>query len=135
MSSHALKIAAAIIVDDEARLLLVRKHGSRYFMQAGGKIDAGETPAEALAREVSEELGVTLTNWEDPVEASAEAANEAGCFVEAHLFWATIEGNVAAAAEIEEVCWATLEQARSLPLAALTRDAVLPIIEQRLKRA
>ncbi|MEG3116194.1 NUDIX domain-containing protein [Salinicola sp. 4072] len=77
MSSHTLKIAAAIIVDDEARLLLVRKRGSRYFMQAGGKIDTGETPAEALAREVSEELGVTLTNWEDPVEASAEAANEA----------------------------------------------------------
>ncbi|WP_245449171.1 NUDIX domain-containing protein [Ensifer sp. NM-2] len=33
--------------------LLVRKRGTRSFMQAGGKIEAGETPREALSRELA----------------------------------------------------------------------------------
>jgi len=47
-------IVAAVIVDADGRLLLVRKRGTERFMQAGGKIDAGETPAVALMRELHE---------------------------------------------------------------------------------
>ena len=43
-----IRIAAAVIVDAEGRTLLVRKRGTGAFMQAGGKVAADETSAEAL---------------------------------------------------------------------------------------
>ncbi|WP_319022988.1 NUDIX domain-containing protein [Mesorhizobium sp. B2-8-5] len=76
--ARTIRIAAAVIRDDDARLLLVRKRGTSAFMQAGGKIEPDELPAAALAGELREELGVAV----DPAEAfhlgsfSAPAVNE-----------------------------------------------------------
>ncbi|QOR37060.1 hypothetical protein HNO52_17845 [Billgrantia diversa] len=37
-----LRIAAALILDSEGHMLLVRKRGTERFMQAGGKLEPGE---------------------------------------------------------------------------------------------
>lgn len=55
---HTIQIAAALINDDKGRLLVVRKVGTEWFMQAGGKIENGESPLSALRRELSEEIGL-----------------------------------------------------------------------------
>jgi 8-oxo-dGTP pyrophosphatase MutT (NUDIX family) len=52
-----IRIAAALIDDDRGRLLLVRKVGTPWFMQAGGKIEHGESAISALDRELREEIG------------------------------------------------------------------------------
>jgi 8-oxo-dGTP diphosphatase len=49
-STRTIRIAAALIDDDMGRLLLVRKVGTQWFMQAGGKIEEGESPLSALKR-------------------------------------------------------------------------------------
>jgi 8-oxo-dGTP pyrophosphatase MutT (NUDIX family) len=125
-----IRIAAALIDDGRGRLLLVRKRGTAAFMQAGGKIDPGETAPEALVRELGEELG-----WR-PDEAalrflgtfSADAANEPGRKVEAHLFHFRVGGRrFEPAAELAEILWVGLADAEALPLAPLTRDHVLPL--------
>ncbi|RWX74777.1 NUDIX domain-containing protein [Neorhizobium lilium] len=121
-------IAAALILDAQGRTLLVRKRGSSFFMQAGGKIEPGEAPLAALARELQEELGVHL-----PSEVSylgrflAEAANEDGHWVDAELYSFRLDRNVSPAAEIEEVIWATEEMLPTIQLAPLTRDEVIPL--------
>src|SRR6478735_4464258 len=55
-----IHVSAAVIVDDEGRLLVVRKAGTTAFMQPGGKPEPGESPSETLSRELDEELGIRL---------------------------------------------------------------------------
>ncbi len=87
-----LRIAAAIVVDEEGRNLLVRKRGSTQFMQAGGKLEEGEVAIEALARELAEELGFEL----DPGETEylgffrADAAHESDTELHAEVFAITV---------------------------------------------
>ncbi len=45
-----IRVVAALIDDTEGRLLLVRKRGTRRFMQSGGKPEAGESARAALVR-------------------------------------------------------------------------------------
>jgi 8-oxo-dGTP pyrophosphatase MutT (NUDIX family) len=131
---NIIRIAAALLIDPQGRTLLVRKRGTEAFMQPGGKIDAGETPVQALVRELHEELGLRI----DPAQAmhlgqfSAPAANEPGFEVQAELFRVDSAAAVVPAAEIEEVVWLAADQAPVMQLAPLTRDLILPLYRQAL---
>ena len=126
-----IHIAAAIIRDEEGRLLLVRKRGTQAFMQAGGKIEAGEAPVAALVRELKEELGLAITPEDVRYIGmrDAVAANEPGYRVEAELFDLVLRDSrpIEPAGEIDAVRWVHPAEASCLPLAALTRDHVIEI--------
>jgi 8-oxo-dGTP diphosphatase len=83
--TRKIRIAAALIDDDEGLLLLVRKAGTRWFMQPGGKIEPGETALSALERELREEIGLALggRTVDHLGQFSALAANEPGAIVDA----------------------------------------------------
>ena len=123
-----IRIAAAVLIGPDGRTLLVRKRGTRAFMQPGGKIEAHEQPVNALARELEEELALNI----DPASASylghfsAPAVNEPGFEVQAELFLLHIQQSVSPAAEIEEVQWIDPRGDGGLELAPLTRDLILP---------
>ena len=133
-TSKTIRIAAALLIGPDGRTLLVRKRGTQAFMQPGGKIEAHEQPLTALARELEEELALTI----DPASAiyvghfSAPAVNEPGFEVQAQLFLLHIEQTVAPAAEIEEVQWIDPYTDGGLLLAPLTRDVILPFYRTRL---
>jgi 8-oxo-dGTP diphosphatase len=134
--SGVIVIVAAIIEDDSGRLLLVRKRGTDRFMQAGGMIEAGETAADALVRELREELAVTVTA-DDLVylgRFDAPAANEAGYVVDAEVFFASLDGTPVASAEIEELIWMSPSDAGGVRLAPLTSDVLLPLLAERATR-
>jgi 8-oxo-dGTP pyrophosphatase MutT (NUDIX family) len=128
-SGDPIRIAAALLCDGEGRLLLVRKAGTPWFMQAGGKIECGESPHVALQRELREEIGLTidLAGVRHLGRFSAMAANEPGRTVEAELFRVPLQGVPVAGSEIAELIWIDSSEAVRLPLAPLTRDHVLPL--------
>jgi 8-oxo-dGTP pyrophosphatase MutT (NUDIX family) len=124
-----IRIAAAIIDDEQGRLLLVRKVGTTSFMQAGGKIELGESPWSALKRELIEEVGLDLAGQDQCYIGcfAAAAANEAGRIVEAELFHVRAGRQTVTAAEIAEARWVTRDEAALMSLAPLTREHVLPL--------
>ena len=57
-------VVAALIIRDSKLLVCQRKREDSQGLKwefPGGKVEAGESPAEALARELREELGVAAT--------------------------------------------------------------------------
>jgi 8-oxo-dGTP pyrophosphatase MutT (NUDIX family) len=124
-----IRIAAALLIGADGRTLLVRKRGTRAFMQPGGKIEAGELPALALARELREELGLVVEPGKAQFlgEFSAIAANEPGFEVNCQLFRLDVDQAVEPAAEIEEIVWVDAGNVDHLHLAPLTRDSILPL--------
>lgn len=130
--SRVLDIVTAVIRDAEGRMLLVRKRGTTTFMKPGGKRDAGEDDLTTLARELDEELGCRLASAELLGRFSAPAANEAGFTVQSATYLATVEGGIAARAEIEELAWIDpAAPPAGLRLAPLLTQAVLPALLAR----
>jgi 8-oxo-dGTP pyrophosphatase MutT (NUDIX family) len=64
---------AALIHDDYGRLLLQRKSGTEGWSLPAGGIEPGETPLEALHREVREETGGVIAKAEVAAVLGGEA--------------------------------------------------------------
>ena len=57
------KAVRAVVVKDDALLVMHRnKFGEEYYTLVGGGIGVGETPEQALIREVREEASLTVAN-------------------------------------------------------------------------
>jgi 8-oxo-dGTP diphosphatase len=129
MNERIISVVAALIRDDDGRVLLVRKRGTAAFMQPGGKRDAGESDVAALAREIVEELGCRVReNSARPLGVfDCVAANEPGFQVRAAVYAVEVEGAIRPQAEIDQMVWVDPRALPDLHFAPLTRDHVLPL--------
>jgi 8-oxo-dGTP diphosphatase len=128
--SEPIHVVAALIRDDAGRVLLVRKRGTRAFMQPGGKRDPGEDDVTALARELDEELGCRAVpdSFAPLGTFECQAANEMDRQVHAAVYAVQVTGSITARAEIDEITWIDPASPPDIPLAPLTRDHVLPLV-------
>lgn len=131
-AAPVIRVAAALIVDDIGRLLLVRKAGTSVFMQPGGKYEPGETGAQTLVREMHEELGLVVdTAALEPLGIFiAPAANEAGMLVEADVFQVPVGPGtqLAAGAEIAELRWVHPDEFTAIAVAPLVTERMLALL-------
>ncbi|MFC0337937.1 ADP-ribose pyrophosphatase YjhB, NUDIX family [Kushneria avicenniae] len=128
-----IHVVAGCLLDQDRRLLVVRKRDTQYFMLPGGKPEHGETPLATLARECREELGASLEEDELAMlgRFRARAANEADTHIDADVFIIeALADTPRACGEIEEVRWIALDD-DTLSLAPLLADEVLPALRQR----
>lgn len=125
-----IHVVAAVVVDPAGRVLLVRKRGTSAFMNPGGKPEPGESPEEALIRELAEEVGlrVALDRLRYLGRFSAAAANEPGHTVEAEVYGLRVaDGRVGPQQEIDEVVWIDPAEPPIVPLAPLAADHLLAL--------
>jgi 8-oxo-dGTP diphosphatase len=63
-----LEVAVGVLYQPDGRFLMTSRVAGQpyaaYWEFPGGKLEAGETPEQALVRELQEELGVTPTTWD-----------------------------------------------------------------------
>lgn len=114
----------------DGRILGARSRGKDVYFIPGGKREAGESDAQALIREVQEELSVTLRaetlRPAGVFEAQAHGREE-GVVVRMTCYSGDYAGELDPAAEIDEIAWLTRDDRDRMSL--VTRvivDAVLP---------
>lgn len=108
-----IEVVAAIIVKDHKVFATQRGYGEwkDFWEFPGGKIDAGETPEEALCREIKEELDTeiavgelfTTINYDYPT-----------FHITMHCYLCTIENGSLTLLEHEAAKWLSLEQLDSV---------------------
>lgn len=108
-----IEVVAAIIVKDHKVFATQRGYGEwkDFWEFPGGKIDAGETPEEALCREIKEELDTeiavgelfTTINYDYPT-----------FHITMHCYLCTIENGSLTLLEHEAAKWLSLEQLYSV---------------------
>jgi 8-oxo-dGTP pyrophosphatase MutT (NUDIX family) len=110
-----IRTAALAHVRDR-RLLQARSAGKEVFYMAGGKIDPGETPVQALCREVREELGVAVTAFRELGVFECEAYGHApGTGLHMTCFTAELTGEPRPASEVAELRYFTVSEYAAMP--------------------
>lgn len=113
--------AGAVIRDDEGRLLLVRRGrppSAGLWSVPGGRVEVGETPAQAAVREVREETGLDVNIGE------LLATVEIGDYL-VHDFAAdVVGGRLRAGDDAIDVRWCSFDEAALLPLTPGLLDQV-----------
>ena len=126
-----ITVAAAIILDEQRQLLLVRKKITQFFMQVGGKLEPDELPEQTMLREIKEEIGVDATIEQFVGRFETRAANEADHLLVSYVYHVSIDQLPRIDAEIAEMKWVSLEPSQVF-LAPLTTEIVMPWVRQNL---
>ncbi|MGR5528100.1 NUDIX hydrolase [Vibrio alfacsensis] len=120
--------SAGIIIKDGA-LLVLRSKGKDTFYAPGGKLDSGETPEQALCRELREEVGIAVR--ESDLTAfgrfEAPAHDKVGVTLIMDVFFVdSYAGHVVASNEIEECKWVDSSNVDNISISTIFRNDVFP---------
>jgi 8-oxo-dGTP diphosphatase len=125
--------AAGILIRDR-RLLVERSKDKEFFIAPGGSIEDGETPEDAVIRELMEEFQITVKPEDLKPFGTfrAAAAGQEHKIVEMSVFtvkeWS---GEPTADNEVEEIRWITSQPDDAIKVGSIFEHEVIP----RLKAA
>ena len=112
-----IRVAVGILRRDGKILACQRKRGGRYELKwefPGGKLEPGETVYDCLARELREELSITIHSV-DRMEVQSAKYEDGGVFEVAYCDVSGFDGEPANNV-FEAIRWVTLPELRSLDI-------------------
>jgi 8-oxo-dGTP diphosphatase len=125
-----IQVVTAVIEAADGRLLACQRPDGKSLAGKwefpGGKIEPGESPGDALLRELKEELGITV----EITGALTSVPWDYGTFaIELHPFTCRLTGGEPQALEHREIRWCGRDELQSLDWAA----ADVPILQEWLQ--
>ncbi len=112
MEPQTQVVVAAMIEGEDGRILIaerpVGKFMAGWWEFPGGKVEFGESPEDALAREVREELGIEIAVG-DPFHAVNVARSETTA-VFVVFYWCRWTGGELQLLDAGDVAWVTAEE-------------------------
>jgi 8-oxo-dGTP diphosphatase len=100
MTGRRIPCVGAIVRDDEGRLLLIQRghepEAGRWSLP-GGRVEPGESDAQALAREMLEETGLIVTPG--PLVGAVERPGTGDTVLDIRDYAATVTGGTLAAGD------------------------------------
>ena len=130
-----LTVVAALIESNGKLLVCQRKRGDTFELMwefPGGKLKPGESPAEALARELEEELGVASEIGAEVMRARHQYAQMSEpielIFLRARITGGTIENRV-----FESIEWREAQTVPELNFLPADRDLIHLLATGKLK--
>ncbi|MEJ2868874.1 NUDIX domain-containing protein [Actinomycetospora sp. OC33-EN08] len=134
MEPTRVAAAGAVVHDEAGRILLVQRgrapQAGRWTLP-GGRVEDGESPARAAAREVAEETGLVVEIGREWLVLDRPGPD--GVLFEIHDFVATaVGGRLRAGDDAADVGWFTRAELAGLPLTTdlldiLDRAGLLPV--------
>ncbi len=128
-----IEVTAALIRRAD-KILIARRPGrdelAGLWEFPGGKLEEGESPEECLAREILEELAITISVGGFFADSIYEYP---GKVVHLMAFWAVwTEGEIKACAH-DDVVWSSAAELREYTFAPADRPIVTKLIESAVK--
>jgi len=126
VSTHLIPCVGAVIKDDTGRLLLVKRGhepGKGLWSIPGGRVEAGESDAAALVREVREETGLAVTPGR-LIGSVRRAAGNGGVFEIRDYAAAVTGGALVPGDDADDAVWAGPAELDTLPLTDGLLDAL-----------
>ena len=117
----------AVIRDDAGRLLLIKRGhepGKGLWSIPGGRVEAGESDAAALVREVREETGLVVTPGRLIGSVRRPAGDSGGAFDIRDYTAAVTGGALVPGDDADDAVWAGPAELDTLPLTRGLLDAL-----------
>jgi 8-oxo-dGTP diphosphatase len=132
MSRRLVLVVACALVDPDNRILIAQRPEGKSLAGLwefpGGKVDAGETPEEALIRELREELGIeTKTACLAPLTFASHSYDDFHLLMPLYVcrrwtgFPRSLEG--------QALKWVRAKQLRDYPMPPADEPLIAPLIE------
>ncbi len=118
VSDSVIPCVGAVVTDEQGRVLMIKRGhepGAGLWSIPGGRIEPGETDAEALAREMLEETGLTVEVGR--LVGTVQRPGPGGAVLDIRDYAATvIGGTLAAGDDAADARWIRAEDLNALPL-------------------
>ena len=132
-----MRVVVAAVIEREDRRILIgqrRRHDTwpLKWEFPGGKVEEGETPEAALARELNEELGVTLKKYAEIARVTHQYG-ETSEQLEIRFFAAEIAEGAILAKPFEQIAWVLPKELGEYDFLAANARLVANLATGRIK--